>query len=222
MQAHDDPWLSGVLNRPVFRVNAQDSQTPAVLPQSCFAYSKIAVDDIAASRALSQAGFFLVDTNVTYEWNGAGGDHHERVLDAAQQDEAGVRDVACNAFTLTRFHTDPAIENTHADQIKEDWAGNFFNGQRGDLMLVYKQDGKVLGFNQVLVQDDLAIIDLIAVHPDARGRGIARAMIAALQTRFECIKVGTQIINAPSIGLYTAMGFKFSGASYVFHYHGDA
>jgi hypothetical protein len=45
-------------------------------------------------------------------------------------------------------------------------------------------------------------------------------MIAALQTRYERIKVGTQIVNAPSIGLYTAMGFEFSGASYVFHYHG--
>jgi ribosomal protein S18 acetylase RimI-like enzyme len=201
MEQHADPWLSSILGRPVFRVDAQSGGAPADLSDPCFSYSKISVSDVKASRALSGAGFFVADTNMSYEWRGAGGDHNPH-------------------FTLTRFHTDPNIDNVHADQIKEDWAGNFFAGKRGEVMLVYKQDGKVLGFNQVIVQDDLAIIDLIAVHSDARGRGVARAMIAALQTRYERIKVGTQIVNAPSIGLYTAMGFEFSGASYVFHYHG--
>jgi ribosomal protein S18 acetylase RimI-like enzyme len=220
MEQHADPWLSSILGRPVFRVDAQSGGAPADLSDPCFSYSKISVSDVKASRALSGAGFFVADTNMSYEWRGAGGDHNPHVSDAAPEDEAGVRDVARTAFTLTRFHTDPNIDNVHADQIKEDWAGNFFAGKRGEVMLVYKQDGKVLGFNQVIVQDDLAIIDLIAVHSDARGRGVARAMIAALQTRYERIKVGTQIVNAPSIGLYTAMGFEFSGASYVFHYHG--
>ena len=219
MLAHNDPWLSEILERPVFKIDVSNADRGDVPTPASFAYAKIDVDQIKLAQSLSKAGYFIIDTNVTFRWVGNADEHDMHVLEASPEDETSVREIAFSAFASTRFHLDPNIDNMVANRIKEKWAGNFFAGKRGDLMLVYKESGRVLGFNQVILTENKAVIDLIAVRSDARGRGIGRAMVSGLQTRFKSIAVGTQINNIASIGLYTSLGFEFSNASYVFHYH---
>jgi len=51
---------------------------------------------------------------------------------------------------------------------------------------------------------------------------IAKDMISFAETQchgFIKICVGTQLANMPSVNLYENIGFRFSGAHYVFHYH---
>lgn len=221
MQKHEDQWLSEVLGKPAFRVVCGNDNLD--LPKSCFAFSKTSTHDVASGENLTKLGFFLVDTNVTYLYEGNAPEHQARVFvrEARTEDENAVRAIASNIFSLTRFHVDPYIDINVAHKMKADWAGNYFSGKRGDLMLVAEMDGKVVGFNQILLREDMAIIDLIGVAKEAQGQGVGRALIGYMQKTYTKILVGTQLSNNNSIALYEKMGFRYNDAHYVFHYHGD-
>ncbi|PCJ99947.1 MAG: hypothetical protein COA45_03800 [Zetaproteobacteria bacterium] len=223
MRRHDDKWLSEIFGYPAFRIEVTGEES-LDLTAPCFAYAKVDVQDIDAAKTLTNRGFFIVDTNVSYISTRAMAQNPAEniVIRAAKsEDKDSVRQIAGEAFSLTRFHADPCIDNAMADQIKSDWAGNYFSGDRGDEMLVAEKGGQVIGFNQILIRDGVAIIDLIAVKTSAQGQGVGKAMMAKLQERYDTLRVGTQLVNKSSIALYEKMGFCFEKAHYVLHYHGN-
>lgn len=223
MRRYDDKWLSEIFGYPVFRIEVTGEGDPD-LAAPCFAYVKVDVQDVEVVETLTKRDFFIVDTNVSYICKLAIAQNAAEniVIRAANlEDKDSVCQIAGEAFSLTRFHADPYIDKTLADRIKFDWAGNYFSGDRGDEMLVAEQGGQVIGFNQILIRDGIAIIDLIAVKTSAQGQGVGKAMIAKLQERFDTLRVGTQLSNKSSIALYEKMGFCFENASYVLHYHGN-
>ncbi|MGH1456360.1 MAG: GNAT family N-acetyltransferase [Alphaproteobacteria bacterium] len=224
MKPYNDPWLSEILKTTVFRIGGDDDgDTHPPLPTPCFAYAKVKTDDTKSAKLLSDFGFFIVDTNVSFVFkkplNFTSFTSDILVRSARIDDKDKVCAIAETSFSLTRFHADPYIDNAIANRIKSEWAENYFSGERGDLMLVAEIDGEVVGFNQVLVRDDVAIIDLIAVERSAQGQGVGKALIYDLQNRFDQICVGTQISNKHSIALYEKMGFHFHDSQYVMHYH---
>ncbi len=221
MQVQKDIWLSDIFALPVFNVKS-DSGHIFDLPSHCFAYSKIGVDDIISMKNLSTKGFYVVDTNVTFIANRAKNitfPSDIKIRKAKPKDESAVREIATNSFTKTRFHADPSIDNKIANKIKEEWAGNYFSGARGDEMIIAELNGKVIGFNQILIKDGIATIDLIAVDKNYQGLGAGKKMIAELQKSYSVMRVGTQLANNDSIAFYEKMGFSFERASYVLHYH---
>lgn len=222
MSVQSDTWLTTLFQKPVFRVDA-DGQTVSGLPPTCFAYAKVATENIQAAKVLTDSGFFIVDTNVSFSCEvlhlKATENRDIMVRLATPKDEAAVRRIAGGSFSFTRFHADPYIDNTLADKIKEEWAGNYFVGKRGDEMLVAEKSGHVIGFCQNIIQGDKAVIDLIAVDRSAQGQGAGGAMISDLRERFSHIHVGTQLANKKSIALYEKMGFRFHGTHYVLHKH---
>jgi len=127
-----------------------------------------------------------------------------------------------NNFKYSRFHLDPAIEDRVSNEIKAQWARNYFRGDRGNQMVVSEKDGQVTGFLQLLYNADTLIIDLIAVSKENRNKNIASEMINFAENKLEGftkIRVGTQAANIPSIGLYEKLGFSINYMKYVFHYH---
>jgi ribosomal protein S18 acetylase RimI-like enzyme len=89
-------------------------------------------------------------------------------------------------------------------------------------MVVAEVEGRIAGFLQLLCPDDKLIIDLIAVDQGQRRKNIASDMIAYGQKNSHSagvIRVGTQVVNYPSLSLYEKLGFRVAGAAYVFHYH---
>ena len=137
-----------------------------------------------------------------------------------------IGEIAARSFFDDRFHRDPAIPKTAADELKRRWATNFFAGERGDWMVVTCVGDRPVGFLQLLrIPDGGLLIDLIAVSAGERGRGLARAMIAFACDNCDCtgqVVVGTAIVNTRSVSLYENMGFRLCGAQYVFHHHGAA
>jgi ribosomal protein S18 acetylase RimI-like enzyme len=81
-----------------------------------------------------------------------------------------------------------------------------------------------VGFVQVLRgKGDSLVIDLVAVRPGSRGKGLGRAMIAfaaqACLGQPAPMVVGTQISNLRSLRLYESLAFRVSAAEYVLHLH---
>ena len=229
-----DPWLSGVMAREVYRVTGaveENGERPGlhalgqITDRPGFSYARVPTDDARTIRLLERCGFHLVDTGVTLEMSGfsVAGAGSGRARLARSEDREAVERIARCSFTYSRFHLDPDIPRSLADEIKAQWAGNFFLGKRGDHMVVAEQGGEIVGFTQLLkASGDVIVIDLIAVEKTHRGKGMAQEMIRFSSSTFDrtrVMRVGTQIANTVSLGVYQDMGFRIVSSWYVFHHH---
>jgi len=234
-----DGWLAQLVGRDAYTLTV----TPALIEasagkhtrsysrfrelqaKSVFLSAKVPVTDAAGREFLEEHGFRLIDTNVRFEKpaetpTSITGDSQLRFAEA--RDREAVVDLARRSFLFTRFHQDPLIAKKTADEIKAQWAGNFFNGQRGDRMAVAIVESKLVGFALLETRGaENVVIDLIAVDEDYRRRGIAAELIAFVESQFapRGIAVGTQVANLPSVRLYEKLGFRLADAQYVFHFH---
>lgn len=164
---------------------------------------------------LATAGFFKVETLVTLERPVTGEvGIPGKVLPvrlAGEEDIADCRLIAAAALRWDRFHADPRIEDAKADALKADWIENDIRG-RSDVTLVVEAMDKVAGFCALLLRNDRAVIDLIAVAPDNQGQGIGRSLVVAalnwLRSKAIVLQVGTQAGNPSSLSFYRSMGFQ--------------
>ena len=77
-------------------------------------------------------------------------------------------------------------------------------------MVVALDNNKPVGFLQLIINNDNdLLIDLIGVSAEAQGKGVASSMILFARTKIahSMMKVGTQILNIPSVNLYQKLGF---------------
>ena len=233
----EDSWLTGVMSRTVHRVSGtveEDGETQAqrtlqqITDQPGFSYARVPTHHVRTSRLLERGGFHVVDTGITLETRQLperGGEAGRARL-ALAEDQAAVEEIARRSFIYSRFHLDPDIPKHLADEIKAQWVGNFFRGQRGDYMVVAELAGHVAGFLQLLnAPGNVLVIDLIAVEKDHRGQGLAEEMIrlaASACGHPQALRAGTQSANTMSLSLYEKLGFRIVSTSYVLHHHGSA
>jgi ribosomal protein S18 acetylase RimI-like enzyme len=222
-----DPWLADILGYPVFRAGGDLSglrEGCERLAGPAFLYAKVPTGEGSAIACVESAGFRLVDTNVRVEAAAPVSAAAVSTADVgpARPDEAGaVMALAERCFSFSRFHLDPDFPPEAPDRIKREWAGGFFRGVRGDLMIVAREGNRPVGFLLGLVSRGTLTVDLYAVSPEHRRRGIARAMVgaAARIAGPSRIAMGTQVTNLPSLNLFLAMGFRVTASQYVFHRH---
>lgn len=231
----EDVWLGRVMSRKAYRVSGTveaDGESRAqefvhqITDQPGFSYARVPTHHVRTSRLLERVGFHVVDTGITLETRRLpdGGGARGRARLARVEDRAAVEKIAARSFVYSRFHLDPDIPKRLADEIKTQWVGNYFLGQRGDYMVVAERSGQVAGFLQLLtVSGNVLVIDLIAVEQDHRGQGLAEEMIRYAATACgnpTALRAGTQSANIMSLSLYEKLGFRIVSASYVLHHHG--
>jgi len=224
-----DIWLGNLLRCSAYHVSSriQELSINSLPPEPSFVDAKVEVSRLDEIHHLERLGFRLVDTNLQLSLKQISCLSRSALKAcrwATTEDEAEVTEIASKCFTYSRFHLDPHIPNSIANQIKASWAKNYFKGERGDWMVVAVVNGKVVGFLQLLLSNENhLIIDLLAVAPTYRGQGLGRAMIdyAACNClpSLQKIQVGTQIVNTPALNLYRSMGFEFEQAEYILHLH---
>lgn len=235
-----DPWLAQILKRDVYQLIVDNDLVKKIRDdasreyellrklqsRSAFIYSKVSPEALSAISFLEERGFNLIDTNVIFDKLIVPA--HDFTCDcttrfAVPGDQNQVTELARRSFAFSRFHLDSAFPREVADMIKEEWVKSYFTGNRGDNMVVALTNGIIVGFLLLLYgKDGALVIDLIAVDEDNRRRGAAESMIAYAESQchgFTRIRVGTQLVNVPSLRLYEGMGFKIAAAQYTFHYH---
>lgn len=233
----EDAWLGGVMSRKAYRVSGtveEDGESHAqrvvhqITDEPGFSYARVPTHHVRTSRLLERGGFHVVDTGITLETRRLpeGRENGGRARLARAEDRATVEKIAASSFIYSRFHLDPDIPKRLADEIKTQWVGNYFLGQRGDYMVVAERSGQVAGFLQLLTTTgNVLVIDLIAVEQNHRGQGLAEEMIRYAVSACgnpTALRAGTQSANTMSLSLYEKLGFRIVSASYVLHHHGVA
>lgn len=214
---------------PVWRYNYEDSIDPAEVAAAAtsrgvkLVMCRIPADTgDAASAALEQAGFRLIERLVTLERSVAQAPEVLRPVEVAHgEDRQACVDIAVAALRQDRFHADALIDPRIADALKAEWVSNNLMG-RAELNLVARDDhGRVVGFNQLSRTGRQAVIDLIAVAPWAQAKGYGKALVAAGLQAFalkaDTMRVGTQGTNDASLALYRSAGFKIVNQQLTYH-----
>lgn len=231
-----DPWLSVVLGCPAWRVEHGSGGEPLSKLQTdgpVFAYAKLKAGDIADVSQLADTGFRVVDTALTFDRQISGPQPDQQgpgIRFSRSEDREAVARIARRSFRFSRFHLDPFFPKHLADEIKSSWAGNYFEGKRGDGMVVAERDGCIVGFLQLLwTEHDCLVVDLIGLDSAWQRQGIGREMLVYAAVHGTgggrlpaTMRVGTQAANTPSVRLYESLGFRLTAAQYVMHFHGDA
>ena len=121
--------------------------------------------------------------------------------------------IAESCFTSSRFHLDPNIDNSIANQIKKEWVRNYIKRKRGNRLIVAvnKKNNLPLGFLAEMLMHNtekiISLIDLIGVDKSHHGKGIGNELISwmmknQLSKKTNTIRVVTQVANIQSIRFY--------------------
>lgn len=244
MRIEPDPWLKSIFCHDVYRIvdfgqdNASELNDLHAAIHGCdegFFFVKVPVAETAMLKRFLDAGFRIADISVTLDREPGNVEEICKkprlsgctVRTAYPEECKKVGEIAEICFTKSRFHQDPDIPKEIADTIKRKWVENYFNGERGESILVADYDNKPVGFLAIAKTENpnqvIRIIDLIGIHPMYHGRGFGSCLvnhfIADSIKKCDLLRVGTQIINVPSLHLYEKTGFRTSGASVVLHAH---
>ncbi|MBW2245262.1 MAG: GNAT family N-acetyltransferase [Deltaproteobacteria bacterium] len=125
----------------------------------------------------------------------------------------------------SRFRVDPDIPEQAFVRLYEIWLERSSKGEIAEQVLVARAaDGTPLGLISVVRPDsETGRIGLVGVAEAARGRGVARALVAAAETAMEAggarrTEVATQLENAAACGLYESFGYEAGTPERAYHF----
>ena len=122
-----------------------------------------------------------------------------------------------------RFGKDPNISEQQCNDIFKNWIINSVNRKMASDVLVYKEDGRVIGFSTLQVGNGVGYAPLFAVAREFEGRGISFALMKAAESVMFSKGVtkvlsGTQNLNLKALAIYRRYGFEIREPEYVYHF----
>lgn len=122
-----------------------------------------------------------------------------------------------------RFGKDPNISEQQCNDIFKNWIINSVNRKMASDVLVYKEDGRIIGFSTLQVGNGVGYAPLFAVAREFEGRGISFALMKAAESVMFSKGVtkvlsGTQNLNLKALAIYRRYGFEIREPEYVYHF----
>jgi len=125
------------------------------------------------------------------------------------------------SFKLDRFSLDDRLPQSLQSKVKMSWIRANLRQERNTKTFVSRsEDEKIQGFSSLLLSKNSVTIDLIAVGPEFRNKGIASSLVRVSQefahSRSLPLEVGTQQTN-PANRIYRKNGFVLQNVLHVSH-----
>jgi len=122
-----------------------------------------------------------------------------------------------------RFGKDPNISKDDCNDIFKNWIINSVNRKMASDVLVYKEDGKIVGFSTLQIENGVGYAPLFAVAREYEGKGISFALMKAAESVMFAKGVtkvlsGTQNLNKKALAIYKRYGFEIQEPEYVYHF----
>ena len=103
------------------------------------------------------------------------------------------------------------------DSFSAPWIYNFFKSALKDIFLVLEKEKEIAGYLIACVCHDLekAVILRIAVHPDHRGKGIAKELLRRcidilVERKVGIVELDVELVQRAAIKLYESFGFRIA------------
>ncbi|HWW39895.1 GNAT family N-acetyltransferase [Pedobacter sp.] len=146
------------------------------------------------------------------------------LFDERKHDVDQLVSLALESGVYSRFYLDKNFKNGEYRKLYTEWILKSINGELAFNILIANEKSKILGFTTIVKKNEiLADIGLVAVHKDARGRGIGMGLInktieIARESNFKEIQVVTQMDNIPARKLYTNANFVIKDNINIYHF----
>jgi ribosomal protein S18 acetylase RimI-like enzyme len=220
----EDGWLSVRFGHPVHTVLDPATVRPGDLRAAGTYQAKVPASRPDLVARLEDAGMRVVNVSVTLGRGPASiGPEPGTVRRLDPEADGALLAVAERSFTQTRFHLDPGTPDAVANRIKRDWVESYLLGTRGEEMLVAEAGGEPVGFLAVIRRATTRVIDLIAVDPEHRDKGLGRDLVARFMSdsegTAERVQVGTQAANLGAIRFYERLAYVVDETAFDLHMH---
>lgn len=171
---------------------------------------------------------FLVDTNIQFIKRIK--DKQETIdslklnffVNNRQQRNEDILTISKEAFTISKFTNDPFLKERKGELVYYYWAKNAF--KREDRYFLKAQfNEKTYGFILFRMEEESAVIELIAVDKQQMGKHVGKNMLKYLESYLKrsdirALKVGTQLDNVDAINFYHSCNFKEKEKTTVYHW----
>jgi len=186
---------------------------------------RVPAPDLPLARAAEQAGLRLVDVSV--DLASPVGGHHTIAANgggiraAMPADIDALQSIAESAFQFSRFGSDPFFSAQQVAGFHRQWVSNLCDGLAKAVMVALASD-EIVGFTSCALQaDGTGRIPLIATSDEHRRQGVGRALVDASLAWFaaagvKSVRVKTQAVNYPALGLYHRAGFTIAATELTF------
>lgn len=123
----------------------------------------------------------------------------------------------------SRFRVDEKIGKEKFEQLYRLWIENSVNKTIASNVLCYAQHGETLGMITMGEKNNNGDVGIVAVAPNARGKGVGIELINSAMHLFQKqgysnVQVVTQGINIPACKLYERCGFNRKNVEFMYHF----
>lgn len=140
-------------------------------------------------------------------------------------DFTSLKKLAFLSGIYSRFKQDKNLPSNCFYDLYAIWIKKSINPESPDKVFVYTLPGQneiVLGFLSLKIENNVGIIDLMAVDENHQRLGIGRsllnyALIYLKKSNVELLKVSTQLINTGAVSFYKKASFYESSRVYIYH-----
>lgn len=173
------------------------------------------------NRQIACLNAFLADVNIEFVKSGLIGTKNDNiVINSNLNNDAEIIELANKCFRYSRFFNIPFIDLNKGKNIYSEWVKNSFN-KKDKYFCRYTYDNKLLGFSLFHFENDIVVIELIAVNENSKGKGVGKALIYAVEdfavaNNALLIKVGTQLNNIHAQNFYVSCGYKHNKNSSIY------
>jgi RimJ/RimL family protein N-acetyltransferase len=185
-------------------------------------------EKLAESMCLEQLGFRFIEMVLHPVAEGLekfpSPDLRLFVADATKEDLSLIGNIAEQVFRFERYHADPRIDSTLADQRYKRWALSSYASQSQKLVKVVDREQVLIGF---FVYEELTnnsvYWHLTAINKDFQGQGLGyQAWLTLISHHkdagFDTIRTTISARNCPVLNLYSKLGFRFDPPEMTFHW----
>ncbi|MDZ7279897.1 dTDP-4-amino-4,6-dideoxy-D-galactose acyltransferase [Pantoea eucrina] len=172
--------------------------------------------------ALGQHGFHLVEGEADLAITLKRTERQTGVRIARDAHIPALRHAAQQAFSLSRFRA-PWFQPEDSGRFYAQWIENAVRGTFDHQCLIAcDEHGALQGFVSMREADGDMRIGLLAVLPDAQGRGVGQRLLLAAADwgrarQLERLHVATQLSNLTAMRLYLRSGARLESTAYWFY-----
>lgn len=135
-------------------------------------------------------------------------------------------ELAYESGKQSRFLLDKKFTEAKFKELYRLWIDNSLNKQVADDVLVYREKNFILAMVTYKQTEEKATVGLIAVHPNAQGKGIGGKLLQALEyvlAEKKCkeLLIPTQTTNIQACSFYTKQGYQIIEQTTITHYWKD-